>query len=356
MEANPIPLEDLIDAYADQKYGFGKTTAIIGSSLAIVSMISSSVLIWMIKRSRDGFRTTYHRIILGMSVADILYSLGLAHFNFASPSEDDYFIWNASGNQLSCSIQGFVTSLGAVGGLLCTCSLNLYSLAVVKYGKREEYIRRRLQPLFLGIPSAFALIINSTLLAKKNFNLGSGGNCYMAVYRPPHCIGYEDGQVREGFDIPCGRGSDGAMLFYYFSGYTTLLAVPIIIGVSLGSIYRSVLQQERIMRGYGESTIDIGREQENSDDRVSWLDVIRNMFRCLKRSPGQRSLSNRIRSSRVVLNRALAYSTAYLLSWSFFIAGTFFDLSGMEWPTFLWYLSEIFNPLQGVSQVLRFKK
>merc|ERR1712216_364365 len=62
---------------------------------------------------------------------------------------------------------------------------------------------------------------------------------------------------------------------------------------------------------------------------------------------GQRSLSNRIRSSRVVLNRALAYSTAYLLSWSFFIAGTFFDLSGMEWPTFLWYLSEIFNPLQG---------
>lgn len=64
-------------------------------------------------------------------------------------------------------------------------------------------------------------------------------------YDPPHCIGYEDGEIREGFTIPCNRGKDGAVLFYYVSGIVTYFMVPLIIGISLGMIYRSVLVQEK---------------------------------------------------------------------------------------------------------------
>ena len=31
----------------------------------------------------------------------------------------------------------------------------------------------------------------------------------MPVYDPPHCQGYEDGEIPNGFEIPCGRGRDG---------------------------------------------------------------------------------------------------------------------------------------------------
>jgi hypothetical protein len=57
------------------------------SSLALLSLTSSSQLVWLIKKShRAGWTTMYHRILLGMSIADIFHSLSLAHFNLMAPS------------------------------------------------------------------------------------------------------------------------------------------------------------------------------------------------------------------------------------------------------------------------------
>lgn len=97
MQEDPIPYEQLLKDGAES-LSHKKATAIIQSSLAIVSLISSSVLIWMINRSTSRLSTTYHRLLLGMSVADILYSLSLAHFNTTAPSEMSYKVWNARGN------------------------------------------------------------------------------------------------------------------------------------------------------------------------------------------------------------------------------------------------------------------
>mmetsp|Transcript_10408 Transcript_10408/g.19144 ORF Transcript_10408/g.19144 Transcript_10408/m.19144 type:complete len:387 (+) Transcript_10408:597-1757(+) len=306
MEANQIPLDELVAIGIDVQR---KATTIIASSLAIVSLISSSALIWMIKRSRASFTTTYNRILLAMAISDIIFSFSVSHFNFTTPIDDNYFVWNASGNQLTCSIQGFASGVGAASGLLYSCSLNLYSLAVVKYNKPDRYIRSKVEPFLHGIPVVLALIGSITLLAEQNINNG-GGNCYAPVYKPPHCIGYEDGQTREGFDIPCGRGHDGAVLFFYVGGLTTTFLVPLIIGSSLGIIHRSVSKQENNMAGYGASNIN-------------------------------RS------NSRLVLHRVIAYSVSYVLTWSFSIIGIGFEIANMEWPTALWYLANIFNPLQG---------
>ena len=77
-----------------------KANTIIRSTMAIISLISSSILIWMISHSRTRFSTTQHRILLGMSLVDILYSLSLAHFNVTAPKDNNYFVWNARGNQV----------------------------------------------------------------------------------------------------------------------------------------------------------------------------------------------------------------------------------------------------------------
>ena len=109
--------------------------------------------------------------------------------------------------------------LGMDSGLLYSCSLNLHSLAVVKYNKSDSYMRRKVAPFIHGVPIAWALISSITLLAMQNFNDKGTGICIAPVYEPPHCIGYEDGETRDGFDIPCGRGRDGAVIFYYLNGF-----------------------------------------------------------------------------------------------------------------------------------------
>ena len=78
--------------------GHGIETTIIHSSMAIVSMISSPIVVWLILHSRAKSTTIYHRILLGMSFGDIVFSLALAHFNAMAPSDDNYFVWNARGN------------------------------------------------------------------------------------------------------------------------------------------------------------------------------------------------------------------------------------------------------------------
>ena len=132
MQEDPITLEELIATWTEEINGLSKATTIICSVMAIISVIASSVLVWMIKRSNAALSTTYHRILLGMSISDIFFSLALATFNFTSPSDVDYFVWNARGNQGTCDAQGFVWVAGLSCGMFYCCSLSLYSLAVVK--------------------------------------------------------------------------------------------------------------------------------------------------------------------------------------------------------------------------------
>ena len=260
-----------LDQYHELRDGLGKASAIVRSSMAWVSIIASSLIIWMICRSYIRFTNTYHRLLFGMCVADILYSLGSAHFNLTAPIDMNYVIWNAKGNAITCSLQGFITCIGLTSGLLYTCTLNIYFVVVVKQKKTDSYIRKYIEPYLHGIPIMTALAYGITLLAYKNFNIDEfDGMCIIPKYEPYHCSGMEDGTVKTGFNIPCGRGS----ISPFRSMISTLIIalVPIIVSVCLGIMYQTVRIRE-------------------------------------KRDPNRRS------NSRIVLNRAVAYSVSYLLTW-----------------------------------------
>ena len=256
---------------------------------------------------------------------------------------------------LNVSIQGFLTYVGAAAAVMYCCSLNLYSLAVVRYRKRDSYIRKRIEPFLHGFPILYGLVGTTILMSNKNLNEGGGGNCYVPTYDPPHCIGYEDGQVREGFEIPCGRGRDGAVTFANVAVLITFFVVPMVVLVSLGLIYRSVLQQEKRSARYGANAITNGTRQSSnaevgsseSANRISnsIITVVASAKR--RRAHGQSQSQSQDRShSRTVLHRAFAFSTAYFMAWAFTTIGVCFDIAGVEWPRSVWYLAKIFNPLQ----------
>ena len=239
-----IPMEILAAVNAEHKEGHGKVFGIIFSISAIISVVSSVSLIRMITTSKQRLSTTYHRLLLGISIGDILLSLAFATFQVMEPSEMNYMVWNAKGNQVSCDVYGSLVWVGMTLTLLYSCSLNIYYLFKVKYNKTDSYIRTKIEPHLHGNPILFAVFAMIHNLVRGNNNDAGLGSCANSpVYNPPHCIGYEDGEVREGFTIPCGRGRGGTMVFYIIS-FVSGLAPPVIISASLGMLYKSVRKQE----------------------------------------------------------------------------------------------------------------
>eukprot|EP00956_Cyclotella_meneghiniana_P004767 scaffold5867_cov25-Cyclotella_meneghiniana.AAC.1 len=157
--------------------------------------------------SKDRLYTTYHRLMLGMSIGDILFSLPQATFGAMSPTNMSYSVWNAHRNQATCTAAGFFVVMGMMLTLFYSCSLNIYYLTLMKYNKSKMYIRKKIEPFLHAVPISLALIAGIIGLVNNSYNDVGGGDCATTpIYNPPHYLGYEDGEVREGFTIPCGRG------------------------------------------------------------------------------------------------------------------------------------------------------
>lgn len=74
--------------------------AIVRVASAVVSAISSLLLIRMVYTSEKGLSTTYHRLLLGISIGDVMLSLMIASSQWMMPSDMSYIVWNARGNEV----------------------------------------------------------------------------------------------------------------------------------------------------------------------------------------------------------------------------------------------------------------
>ncbi len=325
---------DHAESFNEARDSHGRATAILRSISGIVSIIASSTLIWIILRSHAGLSKTYHRLLLGMSIADILFSLSAAHFNSMAPSDYDYLVWNAKGNEVTCDAQGVIRIAGAYSGLLYTCSLNLFWLAAIKYEKTTHYIRTRIEPFLHAIPIISGLIVSVVMLVREHINDFGSGSCWLPVWEPPHCEGVEIGTTPEGFEIPCGRGDNATVKLAYAFFYGVHFFPPIIISVCLGMIYRSILWREEQASRFGD---------------IENVGSTRN-----EREPAARSYYEVHSDQRRVLRKAVAYSVSYFLAWIFVIIGVSFTYAEKDWPNFVWYMTVILNPLQGLFNFLIF--
>ncbi len=370
---DPIPMEDLIKWNIEWKDTHSKNLSILSGTSGITSTISSSTLIWMILRSHQGLSTTQHRLLLGLCICDIMSSLSYSTFNAAVPSEMNYLVWNARGNDASCTAQGFFVSLGVFCGLYYNTALNLYFLAVIKYEKSDECIRTKIEPFLHAVPIILSFAYSISLLLMKHNN-GSGfdgtmTSCNDPFYYPPHCEGYDVGETRPGFDIPCGRGLEGAMAIAV--SCVMLMFIPaIIMFISLGIIYRVVQTQEKKLARYASFRTNLQQSilrrntqtpQEDSKNR-NRPRLLESMRRTLSRSwtsslasssmnTTASSLSirsNDTRSkSRAVMHKAFGYSFAWFLSYGAFVVVVVIFVAGSQSPTAFGYIYAIFLPLQG---------
>ncbi len=118
----PYSMEELTLKYASFKEN-GKPIILTVSATAILSLISSLVLIWMIRRSHAGLSSTPNRLLIGLCIADMMSSSSISLQAMWVPSELNYYIWNAIGNATTCAIQGCLYVFGTYMATFYNCSL-----------------------------------------------------------------------------------------------------------------------------------------------------------------------------------------------------------------------------------------
>lgn len=245
------------------------------------SFVASALLILHILRSHERLSSTYHRLVLGLSACDMVSSLFLALSSAMVPRELNYYIPHARGNALSCTVQGLFIITGFTVATFYNCSICLYYLSIIRYNKKDAYIRTNLEPWFHGVSIAVPLALSLVLLGTSGFNAisTSGPVCFVHPHEPPHCIGRQNGFVpppAEGggttttttttnFTIPCGRGG-GLVNFVILTilRSCTLAVAPCAIIGTMFLMYMSVVQIEKKLNKYGVGSLRLSLHSGNA--------------------------------------------------------------------------------------------
>ena len=137
--------------------------------------------IWKLsqRKNRNGV-STYHYLVLGMSIFDISSSLAWIVSTAALPKFDHERggptgIYGAIGNDTTCKIQGFFLELGFVGSTAFNASLTtFYVLSIVyNYGERRT---KKLRKFLITIPVVLAITLASSAIPYyEHFYVGTRG-------------------------------------------------------------------------------------------------------------------------------------------------------------------------------------
>lgn len=140
-------------------------------------------------------RSTYNRILIVLSLFDLMSSTGFFLGSWAIPSDDTQgAVGNSIGNNTSCSLQGFLLNTGFLGCSLCnTCLAVNFYLFVKTVINRADHSNlnsitreKRLEFLFHFISIVFP-ISTTTWLLVNGFMNPTPSYCWIVDY-PRRCV------------------------------------------------------------------------------------------------------------------------------------------------------------------------
>ena len=177
----PLDWDDELVLTEKQLFDHMTITNLLRTS-ASISIIASALLIAHILRSHLRLSTTYHRLVLGLSIPDVLFSSTFVLGPLMVPKEMKYEIPGALGTVGTCTAQGFIymVTLG-MSTYYKNCSICCYYLAIINYNKSDAYITKKLEGWLHGIPIAVSLFTGFVVVAEKGFNT-FGKVCFLSDY------------------------------------------------------------------------------------------------------------------------------------------------------------------------------
>ena len=334
----------------------------------IISFLSSAAIIWHILRSHKGLTTTYHRLVFGLSIADMATSSCFILNTILTPAELKYMIPYSIGNIRTCSAQGFIISVGYEIVCLYNCSICFYYLAIIAFNKKDVFIQNKLEPWFHGISIIWPNAIGFRLLTLSAFNYCDNLRiCFQQPYNPPHCMGYKDGDIPPGFLIPCGRGKV-SLGYFIISHIVTIVITPMVIIVTMTMMHKIVRDSERKMLHYGARTLRLRQSvlenyhrdysivdanNRNQAETATVADKIKGILKCIcfRKKNHRRHLAMFHSSTRTQEKRSILYmAMSYSLAWSLIFVPYLIRLVFKNEP--LYVLIPALSPLQGLFNLI----
>mmetsp|Transcript_8797 Transcript_8797/g.16602 ORF Transcript_8797/g.16602 Transcript_8797/m.16602 type:complete len:694 (+) Transcript_8797:336-2417(+) len=134
----------------------------IATTTSLISIIASFTIMLVIFRSSVGLGSVYHRILFGMSAADISQSLAMALTTLPMPKDmiyeqfDDLLVL---GNNTTCNVQGFMYICGFLSGTMFTTILCYYYLCAIHFRMKDVTFRRYVEPASYFFNFSFTIIL-----------------------------------------------------------------------------------------------------------------------------------------------------------------------------------------------------
>jgi hypothetical protein len=239
-----------------QQWTVALTRHIFGNlSVAASSIIVYQVVLRIIKDRRSQRRdlvTPYHRLMLGFSLADILYSFWVGLSTLVVPESSGVIY--GFGTTATCSIQGFFLQFGAATHLYIAI-LSLYFLLKIRYNVTDDTLYHRYEFWFHAIPWVVAIGTGSMGVALQIYNpmIVPEMGCWVGPF-PTDCL--------DPGGPPCTRGyktdAQGS-LYSFILAFCWLFASFVVVLVSNILIYRTVRCQERRNEQYLGSQLQAQR-------------------------------------------------------------------------------------------------
>ncbi len=235
-------------------------TSLVGSNVArasaILSTISSVLIIIMILRSATGLSITYHRIMFGMSLCDIIASIAMALTTLPMPKDMIYtgFEGRRIGSISSCDIQSYLQNIGTLGTLFYNVALSIYYLYSVRTDKKKLRISFEAVLHFICIAAPVAIVM---AFAKYETTNPTPYLPWCGTFQayPYWCVA--DGDASQ-----CIRGDKEGMKKFVTAplfGFL-ILAVMVLMFMTVWNVY----QQERLAKMYAQ----IYTFNMNSQDQI----------------------------------------------------------------------------------------
>jgi hypothetical protein len=287
-----------------------RALAILPKITGSASVIFSSLIAYTVIKDKSNRSKVYHRLLLGMSIADLSSSFWLALSTWPIPEETG-ILW-ASGNTMTCNFQGFFTQFGITSPIY-NASLSIYYLLVIRYGWKEEQLKS-IEPFLHGVPLLWGLGTAIAGLFLTIFNSATLW-CWVAPY--------ED------------RGENADIYRWaFFYGPLWLMVVLVTVNLILVWVFVRNINKRSENHIYGdrvranmnpETGMDMPNNSTNAGDTPSDESVnctSRNSFISrLQRPMNSRRLIDSARQSRFakrrkqVANQCFRYGGAFYFTW-----------------------------------------
>lgn len=142
-----------------------KWQAIAPKPFALLSILGSGYILQHIFRKKERRTQVYHRILIGLSIYDIIMSFTIVWGTWAVPVGTPE-VYLASGTQQTCNAQAFLQQLG-VATPIYTAELAIYYFLVISAGWKEERLKKieivfHIIPTFLAFTSSIVGIVTNS--------------------------------------------------------------------------------------------------------------------------------------------------------------------------------------------------